>query len=157
MGKKTSWKMMCTRCNVLLLSRRKSVSCPQCGRECRPDDKTPRMWRPFKMRVDHGGITKVFAAASINVSRLGDLRSTPVFNRRLGGVAVTVHETATQVGGISYTARVTYSYRRTNTRKWEFSENIPASEIWAAIRLLEQAEEFIEQQTAKTTPRPEGA
>ena len=157
MGKKTSWKMMCTRCKILLLSRRQSVACPQCGRECRPDVLTPQARQPFKVRNGQSGITQVCAATASNVRRGGDLRSTPVFNRRLGGVEVTVHETETRAGAISYTARLTYSYPRPNTRKWEFSENIPAGEIWAAIRLLEQAEEFIEQQAEQTRAESQDA
>lgn len=106
--------------------------------------------QPFKVRIDHGDISQVFKIASDNVRRGGDLRSTPVFKRRHGGVEVTVHETESRAGTISYSARLTYSYPRPNSRKWEFSENIPATAISAAIRLLEQAAKFIERQAEQT-------
>jgi hypothetical protein len=67
-------------------------------------------------------------------------------------VEVTVHETESIAGTVSYTARITYSYRRATTRKWEFSENIPATAIAAAISLLQRAAEFIEKQTSRIEP-----
>jgi hypothetical protein len=108
-----------------------------------PDALEGKMWKISKIRNRPDTLTSAFAVTSASVRTARSLRSTPVFSRRFQGVQVTVHEVEAASGAVSYTTRMTYSYRRATTRKWEFSENIPAVALSAAIKLLEEARDFI--------------
>jgi len=145
MAARKSWKMTCVRCNVQLISRRTSVSCPECGQECR-SSTTREAPGPYKVRGDLR-FARVYPAE--NVVRPGDPRTTIVFKRRVGGVEVTVHKTENALCLIGYSVRLTYSHRRRNAAKWEFSETLPAAKLPTAIKLLELAAHFIASQPAR--------
>jgi hypothetical protein len=49
----------------------------------------------------------------------------------------------------AYSARLTYAHRRSRGTQWEFSENIPSSELRHAIALLQSALRFVEEETVK--------
>lgn len=77
---------------------------------------------------------------------------TPVYRRKLGGIEITVHETVTNCGPPSYTARLAYRHKRINANTWEFSENIPSDLLPSAIIALRAAERFITRRISALAP-----
>lgn len=146
MPTKAPWKAFCACCGVLLITRRRAVSCPQCGRECTTSPEHQITWKVARSREKPKNNSQVIIASTSRIRRSGELRSTPVFKRTKSGVEVTVFEVEAANGDVTYATRLTYAYRRATTRKWELSENIPSTVLPFAIKLLDRARDFIERQ-----------
>ena len=67
----------------------------------------------------------------------------PVITRRLGGLEIAVFEWEGEERRVSYSTKLTYSFRRKNSTSWEISEFLPTSELLGAAKLFDLAHSAI--------------